>query len=219
MNKRLFTGLALAVALLIGGPAFGHDDKKGKDDGRDYGAYRGGGGGGSVAAFSSRGASGFRGGTFAAGRSFRSAPSVAFGGSSFNSRAFANRRGGNGRFAFNSHQGWSRGRDYDWNGRHYRWYNNGWFIVDPYYSDYPDYESYDSYQPAYTVYGSSDDQGTGPVSAQVQSALAQQGYYRGPIDGIIGPVTESAIAAYQRNNGLQVTGAINGGLLDSLGLD
>jgi peptidoglycan hydrolase-like protein with peptidoglycan-binding domain len=58
-----------------------------------------------------------------------------------------------------------------------------------------------------------------PVSVQIQQALARQGYYQGPIDGIVGHGTQAAIAAYQRDNGLRVTGTINGGLLDALDLD
>jgi peptidoglycan hydrolase-like protein with peptidoglycan-binding domain len=57
------------------------------------------------------------------------------------------------------------------------------------------------------------------VPAQVQQELARDGYYQGPIDGILGPATQAAIAAYQRDNGLRVTGTINSHLLDALDLD
>jgi peptidoglycan hydrolase-like protein with peptidoglycan-binding domain len=89
-----------------------------------------------------------------------------------------------------------------------------------YYGDYP-YYGYDYDEPGYTVYGplySSDSDG-GPVSVQVQRELARDGYYRGPIDGVVGPGTRAAIAAYQRDNGLRATGTINSHLLDSLDLD
>ena len=52
----------------------------------------------------------------------------------------------------------------------------------------------------------------------VQYVLSNQGYYRGPIDGDIGPGTRNAIASYQGDHGLQVTGRINDPLLQSLGL-
>jgi hypothetical protein len=52
----------------------------------------------------------------------------------------------------------------------------------------------------------------------VQSALAHGGYYRGSIDGQIGPQSRRAIAAYQHARGLRVTGHINSSLLRSLGL-
>jgi peptidoglycan hydrolase-like protein with peptidoglycan-binding domain len=45
--------------------------------------------------------------------------------------------------------------------------------------------------------------------ADVQLALADRGYYRGRIDGIMGPQTRSAIRAFQRNNGLPVTGRLD----------
>jgi peptidoglycan hydrolase-like protein with peptidoglycan-binding domain len=57
------------------------------------------------------------------------------------------------------------------------------------------------------------------LQAQVQEDLAQQGYYQGPIDGIIGPVTRAAITAYQRDNGLTATAAINDALLRSMGIN
>lgn len=52
----------------------------------------------------------------------------------------------------------------------------------------------------------------------VQDALAQAGYYRGEIDGIIGPASREAIANYQRDHGLSVTGYINDALIGKLGL-
>jgi peptidoglycan hydrolase-like protein with peptidoglycan-binding domain len=52
----------------------------------------------------------------------------------------------------------------------------------------------------------------------VQRELRRQGYYRGAIDGLIGPMTRAAIARYQRDNGLYVTRAVDGPTLASLGL-
>jgi peptidoglycan hydrolase-like protein with peptidoglycan-binding domain len=57
------------------------------------------------------------------------------------------------------------------------------------------------------------------VDTQVQQDLAEAGYYRGPIDGVIGPMSRAAISSYQHDNGLAVTGAINGSLLQSMGID
>jgi peptidoglycan hydrolase-like protein with peptidoglycan-binding domain len=56
------------------------------------------------------------------------------------------------------------------------------------------------------------------VSIEVQTVLQQQGYYEGPIDGVVGPGTQAAIAAYQQANGLRVTGTITRGLLVDLGV-
>jgi Putative peptidoglycan-binding domain-containing protein len=47
------------------------------------------------------------------------------------------------------------------------------------------------------------------VIANVQSALQQQGYYRGEVDGLIGPLTRGAIADYQRDHGLYTTSTID----------
>jgi hypothetical protein len=56
------------------------------------------------------------------------------------------------------------------------------------------------------------------TEAAVQRALSQRGYYRGPIDGDMGPGSRAAVARYQADNGLKATGAINDSLLKSLGL-
>jgi peptidoglycan hydrolase-like protein with peptidoglycan-binding domain len=51
-----------------------------------------------------------------------------------------------------------------------------------------------------------------------QIELYNQGYYSGPIDGIIGPDTQAAIADYQADYGLPVTAAIDEPTVESLGL-
>ena len=56
------------------------------------------------------------------------------------------------------------------------------------------------------------------LAADVQSALRRRGYYRGPIDGDIGPGSRAAIRAYQAERGLAVTGRIDSSLLRSLGV-
>ncbi len=158
-------------------------------------------------------------------RGFTSAPGVAFGGrGGYDGRGGYGGGGGRyGGYAFASHPGWSPGRQYAWNGHNYGWYNDGWYVVDP----YPYYYSADdSYAPGYTVYGpsyynnsaaSADDSGS--AVARVQRELARDGYYRGAVDGILGPNTEAAIGAYQRDNGLHVTGTINSRLMDALDLN
>jgi Putative peptidoglycan binding domain len=52
----------------------------------------------------------------------------------------------------------------------------------------------------------------------VQRALASQGYYRGPIDGDIGPGTSKAIVRFQTDRGLRVTGRVDQELLRLLGI-
>jgi hypothetical protein len=56
------------------------------------------------------------------------------------------------------------------------------------------------------------------VVVNVQMQLAQDGYYRGPIDGQLGPMTREAIAAFQADRGLAVTAAVDEPTLASLGL-
>ena len=54
------------------------------------------------------------------------------------------------------------------------------------------------------------------VETEVQRGLARHGYYRGPIDGDIGPGSRAAIRAFQYDNGLAPTGRIDHGLLAAL---
>ena len=56
------------------------------------------------------------------------------------------------------------------------------------------------------------------VIANVQSALQQQGYYHDEVDGLLGPETRGAIAAYQRDHGLAETAAVDHPTLESLGM-
>src|SRR5438132_14163269 len=56
------------------------------------------------------------------------------------------------------------------------------------------------------------------VIANVQSALQQQGYYHDEVDGLLGPQTRAAIAAYQRDHGLAETAAVDQPTLQSLGM-
>jgi hypothetical protein len=68
--------------------------------------------------------------------------------------------------------------------------------------------------PIYAYNGLPPDQ----VTVNVQEALAAAGYYDGPIDGILGPMTREAIAAYQADNGLAITSAIDEPTLATMGL-
>ena len=101
-------------------------------------------------------------------------------------------------FAGNTHRDWNQNQQYYWNNHNYRWYENGWLIIDG------------GYDPYYSQ--------TGSTVSRVQSRLADRGYYQGQIDGDIGPGTRNAILNYQSDNGLRVTGRINDSLLASLQL-
>ncbi|MEW5421409.1 peptidoglycan-binding protein [Amorphus sp. 3PC139-8] len=52
--------------------------------------------------------------------------------------------------------------------------------------------------------------------AAIQTALAERGLYSGTVDGMMGPATRTAIAAYETKAGLEATGAPSVGLLASL---
>ena len=57
-----------------------------------------------------------------------------------------------------------------------------------------------------------------PAVEQVQGLLKDLGFYSGAVDGILGPNTQSAVAAYQRKVGLGASGALDDALLEQLGL-
>ncbi len=94
----------------------------------------------------------------------------------------------------------------------YWYWNSGWWYpawgYNPYYNSYV-------YDGPIFGYGQAS---PGDVTAEVQRALAQQGYYYGPIDGMLGPGTRSAIQRYQIDHGLAVTAAIDEQTLYRLGL-
>ena len=80
------------------------------------------------------------------------------------------------------------------------------------YGDYPSNYSYGYYSSNRAGYGN------GSIVAAVQSRLARAGYYRGPIDGVMGRGTSYAIRAYESRHGLRVDGVISGQLLRNMGL-
>jgi len=56
------------------------------------------------------------------------------------------------------------------------------------------------------------------LAMKVQSELARRGYYRGPIDGVIGSGSRQAIRALQEKEALPVTGLIDPNVLRALKL-
>jgi len=56
------------------------------------------------------------------------------------------------------------------------------------------------------------------VVVNVQAQLQADGYYDGPVDGQLGPMTRQAIADFQADRGLAVTAAVDEPTLESLGL-
>jgi hypothetical protein len=137
------------------------------------------------------------------------------------------------------HRDWDRRRDHWWHGHRCHFVNGFWFIYDtgfyPYDYWYP--YGYGYYGSAYYPYDynpgvyegegadyygerayDSSVQYEDSTVAAVQEQLAQQGYYRGEIDGIFGAETRRAVVRYQSDQGLRVTGNLNTDTLGALGL-
>lgn len=109
----------------------------------------------------------------------------------------------------------------DWWHHHYNrivfvdsgwWYWNAGYWFPAWGYDSSSYYPYDG-----PIYGYSN-VGPGQVVVSVQTQLARDGYYTGPIDGALGPMTRQAIAAYQADNGLAVTSTVDEPTVASLGL-
>jgi hypothetical protein len=105
--------------------------------------------------------------------------------------------------------------------------DDGFFPWDyyPYYAyDYYPYDYYPGYyadvEPYYYNTGQvySNTPMVDPTVTAVQNQLTQLGYYGGPIDGIYGPTTRDAVAKYQIDKQLDVTGSLSADTLRSFGL-
>jgi putative peptidoglycan binding protein len=95
----------------------------------------------------------------------------------------------------------------------YYFFNNGYWFPAWGYSPSVQYYAYDG--PIYVGHRAElPDQ----VIADVQAELQQMGYYKGEVDGLLGPLTREALAAYQADQGLTTTAVIDEPTLDSLGL-
>jgi hypothetical protein len=155
------------------------------------------------------------------------------------SQGFNNNRGRVvARYGGNWHRNWDRSRDHFWHGHRCHWHNNAWVIFDlgfypwDYGWGYYPYGAYSYYDGGYYGDGyAPDEYSQGPYSAQseydgnldssvsqVQAALARKGYYHGAIDGSLGPATRNALRQYQRSHGLDVTGRVDRGVIEALGL-
>ena len=56
------------------------------------------------------------------------------------------------------------------------------------------------------------------IIADVQASLQEQGFYKGEVDGLLGPLTRAALAQYQQSQGLETTAAMDEPTLESLGM-
>ena len=112
------------------------------------------------------------------------------------------------------------GGSYPYYGYYSGWPSSNWgygtswgYSPYSYYGAYP-YSGYNNYYSYYTpTYGYN-----ASLVAAVQRRLGQLGYYHGVVDGVVGPQTRGAIAAFESRNGLVVDGRISRPLLATLGL-
>jgi hypothetical protein len=148
----------------------------------------------------------------------------------------------------NWHRDWDRRHAHFDHDRFFVFDNGFWFGLDagffpwdylPYYAyDYYPYDYYTDVQPDYNTApanaypydyysGVQPDDNTAadngaPVAdttvQAVQTELTQLGYYKGPVDGIFGPTTRDAVAKYQMDKQLEVTGSLSPDTLQSLGV-
>ena len=98
--------------------------------------------------------------------------------------------------------------------------NTGYYFLDgsywyPAYGYDPLQTYYDYDGPVYTYSNLLPDE----VIANVQTVLQDAGYYYGPITGSLSVDTRAAIANFQRDYGLTITGAIDEPTVGALGLD
>jgi hypothetical protein len=144
----------------------------------------------------------------------------------------------------NWHSNWNRHTDHWWHGHRCHFFNGSWVIFDvgfwpwwgwpywdPYYyygygygygyNDYPYGYGYDQNyyygEQYYDDNGYADQAGNSTIVA-VQERLSHDGYYRGHIDGVFGSATRAALAEFQSNHGLHVTGTLTNDTLAALGL-
>jgi len=74
------------------------------------------------------------------------------------------------------------------------------------------------YRPQPVAYYVAPAYGVGQASlVRAQAQLARLGYYRGEVDGDFGPLTSRALARFQADNGLRITGRLDSATLATLG--
>ena len=134
----------------------------------------------------------------------------------------------------NWHRDWDHRSAHYWNGHWWCYDGTTWIGLDagyypwdyyPYYAyDYYPYDYYPGYyadvEPDYYSAGvsSSVDQEPDQNVTAVQSDLTKLGYYHGVIDGLFGRATRDALARYQADQQLAVTGTLTTETLQSLGV-
>jgi hypothetical protein len=112
-------------------------------------------------------------------------------------------------------QGWYRSRysRVELIGGGYYYFNSGYWYPAWGYDPSAAYYAYDG-----PIYVGQRAEPPDKVIADVQAILQEMGYYRGEVDGLLGPLTREALTAYQADQGLMTTAVIDQPTLDSLGM-
>jgi Putative peptidoglycan binding domain len=105
---------------------------------------------------------------------------------------------------------------YPWD--YYPYYTDGYYPYDSYGYPHDDYDYYPYDYDDQSAYVDSDQYANNASVSAVQSQLAKLGYYHGAIDGVVGDETEAALARYQEDHHLSVTGTPTAATLQALGL-
>lgn len=121
------------------------------------------------------------------------------------------------------------GPRYSYGGSYYPYYGSSGYYPYGYYGGYPysyygssyyggyPYSYYRGYPDSYSYYQRGYGYDDATVAA-VQRRLGELGYNVGGVDGVVGPQTRAAIAAFQSTHGMVADGMITNRLLDRMGL-
>ncbi|MBA2742783.1 MAG: peptidoglycan-binding protein [Chthoniobacterales bacterium] len=112
-------------------------------------------------------------------------------------------------------EGWYRSRyqRVELIGGGYYYFNSGYWYPAWGFNPTAEYYAYDA-----PIYVGQRAEPPDRVIADVQGVLQQMGYYKGEVDGLLGPMTREALTAYQSEQGLMATAVIDQPTLDALGM-
>jgi hypothetical protein len=112
-------------------------------------------------------------------------------------------------------QGWYRShyQRVELIGGGYYYFNNGYWYPAWGYNPTNEYYAYDA-----PIYAGKRAEPPDKVIADVQAVLQQMGYYKGEVDGLLGPLTREALTGYQTDQGMVATAVIDEPTLDALGM-
>lgn len=116
---------------------------------------------------------------------------------------------------------WDRRQDYIWNNHRYRWGGASWVLI----PSVPAYSYSSVSEPMTIITRENSTPAANPAEGEVESLgrevqreLRRLGYYKGEIDGVLGPATRAAIAEYQADQGMEASGRITQRLVEALSL-